>query len=413
MKQLLILLLALSVLFPSCKLGNDDDPEPGGQDNSPSFLVSYELAIPATVNAGVLDQFLDAIVGYDFGDQILQNLTHLSVKVYKVTYSTTYKGETVEASGMVVVPDTEDPLPVLSYQHGTIFRKNDAPSKFKGIAGAGVEVGLNLVMASCGYVCAVPDYLGFGASEQLFHPFHHAASTATACVDLLRAVSELCAELDVPLDNRYFLLGYSEGGFATISLQKELQQKYDASFDIAASSAGAGAYDLAGTARAFMETEVMTNPSYICYVFLAYNEVYGWQRDLGEIFQSPYKERIEQGLLSGNLSKDEIEAQLTAQTAELFTPEFLAAYRGDGETQLKNALKENNLTNGWYPEAPTRLYHGTADDTVPPFNSVQAENSFVTQGAANVAYFQMPGKTHVTGIIPWIKGSVSWFATLK
>ena len=393
---------------------DNNDPDPGGQDNeTPSVLVGYELAIPAGITAGVLDQFLDSIGGFDFSDQILQNLTEWPVKVYKVTYNTTYKGSAVEASGLVVVPDTDQPLPVLSYQHGTIFRKADAPSKFKGIAGAGVEVGLNLVLASCGYVCAVPDYLGFGSSEDLFHPYHHVESTAVACVDLLRAVSELCVELDVPLDNRYFLLGYSEGGFATMALQKEIQNKYKSTFPITASAAGAGAYNLLATAQAFMEQDVMTNPSYICYVFLAYNDVYGWQRDMGEIFRSPYKERIEQGLLSGNLTKGEIESQLTDQTAELFTAEFVAAFRGDGETQLKNALQDNNLINGWYPEAPTRLYHGTADTTVPPFNSVQAENSFVSQGAASVAYFQLPGMTHITGIIPWIKGAVSWFATLK
>lgn len=414
MKQLSILLLAVFVLFPSCQMKDNNDTDPGGQDdNGPTVLLEYELAIPAAITAEVLDQFLNSIGGFDFSDQILQNLTHLAVKVYKVTYKTTYNGGQQEASGMVVVPDTDQPQPVLSYQHGTIVRKNDAPSKFKGITGAGVEVGLNLVLASCGYVCAVPDYLGFGASEDLFHPYHHAESTATACIDLMRAVSELCEELDVPLNNRYFLLGYSEGGFATIALQKEIQSKYKSSFPITASAAGAGAYNLLGTAQAFMAQDVMTNPSYICYVFLAYDEVYGWQRDMGEIFQSPYKERIEQGLFSGNLTKEEIDAQLTPQTAELFTPTFLAAFRGDGETQLKNALQENNLTSGWYPEAPTRLYHGTSDNTVPPFNSEQAENSFVNQGATGVEYIQLPGMTHLTGIIPWIKGSVSWFATLK
>ena len=55
------------------------------------------------------------------------------------------------------------------------------------------------------------------------HPYHHAISEATACVDLLRAVRAFCATNGFPLNDRLFLCGYSQGGHATLSLLRDLE----------------------------------------------------------------------------------------------------------------------------------------------------------------------------------------------
>ena len=77
------------------------------------------------------------------------------------------------------MPRREGPSPLLSYQHGTLIEKSRAPSQ------SGPDV-IALSLSADGYLTAVPDYLGLGASPGL-HPYLHAALLATSIVDFLRA----------------------------------------------------------------------------------------------------------------------------------------------------------------------------------------------------------------------------------
>ena len=171
-------------------------------------------------------------------------------------------------------------------------------------------------------------------------------------------------------------------------------------------SAGAGAYDLISTARQFMREETLRNPPFTCFLFVSYNETYGWGRDLSEFFNSPYSQRIGNGMFAGDRSYNQINSQLTSDIDQLFTPGFLNAFRGDGEINLKNALDTNNLYKGWIPQVPTRLYHGFEDKTVPPSNSETAENAFIIGGAPYVYLYLLKGRTHSTGTFPWAKGTM-------
>lgn len=67
----------------------------------------------------------------------------------------------LRASGLVSVPVKAAGArnPVLSYQHGTIFRDIEAPSN------NAVASEVAVVMASLGYIVLAPDYVGFGASK--------------------------------------------------------------------------------------------------------------------------------------------------------------------------------------------------------------------------------------------------------
>ncbi len=404
MKKLTVLLCLVFIFFlPGCDLKKNNAPNP--EPNQ--WLISYEKLTNPSITAAVLDILLDNQVV--FNDKLLQNATLYPVNVYRIIYKTTYKGNIKEVSGACVIPDTETPVPILSYQHGTIFQDRDAPSQYENIFNMPIEMALNLVFSSCGFVCAAPDYIGYAKDSGTFHPYLHAASTTTACIDMLKAVKELCTELDVALTGEYYLTGYSEGGYATLALQKEIEQNYAAEFPLTAVSAGAGAYDLRGTLDIFLSQPVLQHPPYVCFLLTAYNHVYDWARDLDEMFQSPYSERLQNGLLEGDYSYSSINNQLTGVVADLFQPAFLAELVGDGELELKQALQDNSLHQGWVPKAPLRLYHGTADTTVPPHNSEIAANNFIIAGATDIEYISFPYFSHDTAILPWIKQTVQWF----
>ncbi|MCP4153737.1 MAG: hypothetical protein GY757_38785 [bacterium] len=403
-----LLLCIVLVVMAGCSYP-PDEPEP----ETGSYLSSYEALTGSAIPVGYLARQIVDSQYPGFDDPRLQDVIRFDVHVYKISYKTTYKGNETMASGAVVIPVTEEVVPVLSYHHGTMFLDSRVPSRFTNVLEMDAEMALNLLWASTGFVCSVPDYLGYGESGDILHPFHHAGSTATASLDMLRAVKELCSILDVTIKNQYYLTGYSEGGYATLALQKEIETNHPGEFPLIASSAGAGAYDLHNTVLALMDRETLRIPAYPCFLLTAYIDVYGWERDLREIFREPYRELIENGLLKGDYTFTEIDGQLTHNTAELLTASLIEEYKGGGEQQFKNAFIENSLFEGWTPSIPTRLYHGTADETVPAVNSVTAEHAFIINGAANVKYYPLEGSNHDTGIFPWVKETILWFDSLR
>ncbi|MCK4761612.1 MAG: hypothetical protein KAW12_05380 [Candidatus Aminicenantes bacterium] len=403
-KTKFFILLLVLVSLVGCKIKQDDN---GNGDEPNLVLVSYEKLTAAAITVTVLDQLLD--LDANFNDKIIQNATQYAVNVYKVIYNTTYKGVAKQASGACVIPTASDAVPVVSYQHATILHHSDAPSQYKNLLDMPGEMVMCLLTGACGFVCSAPDYIGYGVDIDTLHPYHHAESTAVACVDMLRAVKELCAELDVNTGSEYFLTGYSEGGYATLALQKKIETDHAAEFPLSAVSAGAGAYDLLTSSSGFVEYAALGNPAYVCFIFVAYNDIYGLGRDLNEIFQAPYSDRLRDGLLNGDYTTNQANSNLTGVTADLFTAKFLADFLGSGETTLKDALRDNNLYQGWIPAAPLRLFHGTADLTVSPANSETAENAFLNNGAADVEYISFPGLNHAGSVLPWVKNTIQWF----
>jgi pimeloyl-ACP methyl ester carboxylesterase len=386
-KPVIFFLLLLLILNGCQNNGNDPDP------NARQVLVSYNKIASSAILQTVLDQIL-SLTG-EFDDGVIQNLTQYNVSIYKVVYKTTYRGVEKQASGACIIPETNGvPLPIASYQHGTIFSENKAPSNFTNIFDANmVEMLFPQVVAACGFICSVPDYIGFGASGDVIHPYHR-------------------QELNVSVQEKYFLFGYSEGGYATLATLKKLQADYAGQFPVTACAAGSGAYDLGNTINWYLPQQTISGPSFLSFLFTAYKDVYGWPRSICEIFKSPYCDRIAAGLFDGSNSEDQIASQLTSQTRDLFNAVFLADFLGGGEQTVKAALLENSVYQGWFPTCPTRLYQGTADVIVPPFNAINAKNAFIASGATAVTYYPLAGLTHATAIAPYVKDVIQWFKSL-
>ena len=130
---------------------------------------------------------------------------------------------------------------MISVQHGKIRNPQEAPSFFRDDTEA---ASFGSLFGSMGYIIAYPDYIGYGASQDLPHPYEHGASLASASLDMLRAAKEfLRGQTDVKWDEKLYVAGYSEGGYATMSLQRKIEEEASSEFNLRASSCGAGAYD--------------------------------------------------------------------------------------------------------------------------------------------------------------------------
>ncbi|MCC6232688.1 MAG: hypothetical protein IT580_08585 [Verrucomicrobiales bacterium] len=308
--------------------------------------------------------------------------TH-AVTAWRLVYRTIdAAGQPTIASALLVVPTgATNALPITSYQHGTVTRREDVPSRLNS------EADLGLILGSTGYLTLLPDYLGLGDSPG-FHPYHHAATHASAVVDALRAVRTLAVEggpYGARWNQQLFLTGYSQGGHATLAAQRELELHHADEFSITASAPCAGAYDLSGTmANDLLSTRLPPNPYYSAYLLHAYVHVYGnLAPSLGDLLRPPYSSTVPP-LFDGTHDSGEINAALPAQPALMLKPEVLEALRTDPQHPIRLALKDNDLHTGWIPRSPTRLYHCPGDQDVLFANSQVASDTFKAAGGAPV-----------------------------
>lgn len=302
------------------------------------------------------------------------------IDVYQLTYTTIdARGNDTTATGVLALPKGGlRALPLLSYQHGTIHEKNEAPS----VKDDGERL-IALVTAGSGYATTVPDYVGMGDGPG-FHPYVHAASEASAVIDLLRAAKSFAVEQDADISEETFLFGYSQGGHATMAALRALQEdpQYAGLFDVTAGAPMAGPYDVSGVqAEVITRNEPYPEPSYLPYIILGYNEAYDVFDDLGEILQEPYATQMKE--MFGTASGGEINDVLPVIPREMLQPSVIEDFENNPDSPLRAFLRDNDLYD-WKPEFPLRMYHCQGDKHVDFRNAEVALARFTELGAPSV-----------------------------
>jgi pimeloyl-ACP methyl ester carboxylesterase len=328
------------------------------------------------------------------------------VKCISIEYqSEDINGNEINLSGALYIPQTESSMPLLSIQHGT-ETKNDLVASINPLFA--VEGVTGLISASMGYVTSIPDYPGFGVSHSV-HPYIHAASLSKSVIDFLRASRNYCRKEKITLDDKLYLAGYSEGGFATLATHKEIEENYFDEFTVSASVPMAGPYDLKSTTDFMLQQTTYNYPAYLAFFYYAYDELYNWNR-MDEIFNSPYNAAIP-SLFDGSNEFSEINQQLPTQVSALIKQDFINNYLNGNENALNEALAENSLLD-WIPDAPIHFFHGDSDDAVPYQNSISAYNSLKSNGATDIHLTTIPGGTHATASMPSVVGALTWIDSL-
>lgn len=394
----------LVITFSGChNIFNDDDPDPTNE-----YLISYQSEgsyLPIFVEA-LFDQMVDQYPEM----ASIRDRVEYGIQIYKITYYTSLQGESQVASGLVCVPMGEGPFPIISYQNGTNTLHSNAPSE---------NPDYNLyrmleAVTSTGFVVAIPDYIGFGSSDNNFHPYMHKESTVQSVIDMLRAIKELSINyLEVDISNELYISGYSQGGWATMAVQKAIEQEYSGEFNLKASACGAGPYNLSYINEYILNQETYPMPYFTGYMFNSYQNLGTVTTPVDSVYQEPYAEKIET-LYDGTLSGEEINDELTTVVADLFTENYLQNYETDTTfMSLREALVENSV-EAWATSTPTRIYHGTADDFVPAQVSTNIHQDFIEKGASpeQVMMIPLPDLGHTGGIVPSGLASIQWFLEL-
>jgi len=309
------------------------------------------------------------------------------VRMYKITYTTPdVFGLQDTASGLLVVPIRPGfTLPLLCYQHGTLDGPLDAPSSLAG----GYQ--LALVFGGLGYVTAAPDLLGIGESRG-FHPYVHAESTASASIDMLRAVRQYAAENALSLNNQLFITGYSQGGFSAMALYKDIQENHADEFVTTAAAPMSGPYSISGVMRdAILSDQVYFYPGYVPNTLLSFNYVYNIYSSTQQYLKEPYA-TMAQNYFDRQITLSQLNAMLIQQLTtdfgasiprNMLQDSVVAAVIANPDHPVNVALRDNDVYD-WAPQAPTRMFYCRADDQVNYLNSIVADSVMRLNGAPNV-----------------------------
>ena len=282
-----------------------------------------------------------------------------AVTSYRLEYLTTdADGRQVRASGLVSVPvkAAGAKSPVLSYQHGTLFKDAEAPSN------NAVASEVAVVLASLGYIVLAPDYVGFGASRGTPHPYLLSAPSAAATIDFLTAARTWRSQANVVDNGQLFMTGYSEGGYVTMAAHRALQAGNSPHLQqLRMVVPGAGPYNVQATMDGLVRLVRDEQP----VLGAAINP--GFLRYLGGTVQREVRRVLLRALIPGD-------ADVSYDTR--FIDRFLA-----DDVQ---ALAAISSVYDWKPAVPVRLYHGRDDRTVPYASSAGTVRAMQDRGAGDL-----------------------------
>lgn len=386
-----LLVLFLLLFMAACNKDEAPFEEPGESNKYLSGIIAEKHIDKTEIASQVADFAFSQ--GINIPEELLSSLI-CSIDVAAIEYNATgVDGKHVTASGVIAIPEgTISYEHLLSIQHGTLDME-EAPSKQLFY--------YEMMPVVSGHIVVMADYLGYGSSQtpDRQHPYLHNKLTGTACADMIEAAREYLKYKSITEnDDDIELLGYSQGGQATIATLLELEERGQAE-SIRGVYAGGGVYDLINT------LEVFTSPTIgpMSYMHTGYapnlirGMVYGEQLTVSdENLYAP--EVIDEGLneMFSTRPLSEWHNALGNDITKVLSHDFFAApdYNNNKDVQaVIEALRKNSLVNtSFQPQTPIMLYHSPKDDFVPYSNAVNAHKLWQSSTLVDLS---MP--SHVLG----------------
>jgi hypothetical protein len=158
------------------------------------------------------------------------------VDIYTVHYTTTIpkrNNERIKVSGLLALPklDKRSPLPLIAYQHGTVYDrygvpsyafKTKTPSPHNHLPESYENRYMVALFGGDGYAVMAADYVGFGDDAKNNEAYLIKSVSAQASLDLYREVNKFLAQQRIGTSN-FFLGGWSQGGINTTGFLEQLE----------------------------------------------------------------------------------------------------------------------------------------------------------------------------------------------
>lgn len=287
-----------------------------------------------------------------------------SVKLYRVIYNSVIpelNNKPTTASGLIAIPETgKNKMPVVSYQHGTVFSKTEAPSNPE----ESMETKLMIAQFSGqGYILIAADYFGKGQSPEP-DSYQVKASTQQSCLDMLKASEEVLKAMNIQ-QGQLFLSGWSMGGWSTLLFLQKLE-----SLDIPVTAAASACTptDIFALVNRWIyapkETDAIWLPGILALQLNSYSVYY----ELPGLMESAIKPEYQQATLDfyqNKISFKDFYSKTTSKVADYLKPEFIAS-GSNSDNRYWQIIQDNNSYR-WRSHTVLNLYYGDADEAVPEY----------------------------------------------
>ena len=344
--------------------------------------------------AAILDRGLDRfLAGFDPSQASTMKSTDFKSKfaaprngvtLYEVQFNSVipeWDNQPTLGSGLLAVPDdgaTSHPL--VSYQHGTVFGRDEVPSRPDN----SFETQLALAaFASQGYVVIAADYFGLGPSR-VANCFIVPRGTTQSMLDHYLASRAVLGSLGQKTP-QFFVWGWSQGGWSTMQFLRRLETL---DIPVTAAATVSAPVDLTAAFRRPITSPRPQDAAWIkgCISNMIWaQEEYSRLPGLAASAIKPEHLAASRKFYDGELPWPEYDASTPGGVAGLLRPEFMAsAATGNGRFW---ELLEDAGAYRWKIETPLRAYGGDADEAIPPAVSRMAADFSRLLGSTQVEFF--------------------------
>lgn len=337
---------------------------------------------------------------------LMNMITYSTVHQIVGTYQSEYKGQSITLSGNMYVPKSKRCKGLIMACHYTYAALSESPSQGPT---------LSALLATKGYAVIDADYVGFGVTYQMVHPYLDKAATGRAVADFGRLARPFLEANGYTFEtNDIYIFGYSQGGHAAVATQEFIESHADYLKDLPITRVlcGGGPYDPMVTYDVAKKTDVIGFPA-VVPMFLQ-GTIYA--NDLND--KSLSMPITEADFLSEAMLKDDrYKVWLNSKAYTMDQVNLLMKGIGCGKFStilrpealeedypqnkiLFQKLKENATTN-FCPVSPMFIFHSKGDDVVTFENAEILQKRFRELGAdeSKIEYDFADYGSHRSGLL--------------
>ncbi|PHZ32765.1 alpha/beta hydrolase [Yersinia mollaretii] len=280
------------------------------------------------------------------------------VRLYRVTYPSVVPergNKPTVASGLLAIPDIKaTTLPMVSYQHGTVYGKQQVPS----FPEQSPETALMIAQfAGQGYVVIGADYFGMGESSEP-EGYMVKGSHQQASYDMLQASRAVLKQMQISTP-KLFLAGWSQGGFVTMAFLEKLEQVKE---PVLAAVTASAPTDIFMTLSGFLNFPRKNDADWVPTLFIlsafSFEHYYGVPGLARSVINDDYYEVARNAYEKKPFNAADIPTDLHKLVrAEYFDPQFFAA-------SAYGRLIADTQAYRWVIKTPVKNYYGEADEAI-------------------------------------------------
>ena len=392
--------------FTACEQDNDNGTTPPPEK---SYTVTGDVQLPMSLFLlGIPEEyaaFKAPLEGaFTMRERALEQALGKDIQIgfRKMTYtypSTDVKSEPITLSaaafwlGYFVDGTWNDLQPdnICLMEHYTITSDAEAPSNTFALE----------MFITGNTLTIMPDYIGYGVTKELPHPYLNHDVCAINSIDALTSGYDLFDDnilCGMAEDWKLYLAGASQGAANAIAVHKymDTHPELATEWNFAASNCSSGPYSPVATIDKYLADGKVAYPVVFPLVvktmFDSYPEIMGGFTEEMAYAESYLAAKAEiERMIAGKAHNtaainqvfiDKVKKTVDAELAdsEIYLTDILSPAMLDKESPICKAfyqcLEKNDLTKGWTPKHPMKLHYSPYDAVVPHENSLAILEAF-------------------------------------